>query len=99
LPEPQGDALRAALGLTGADMPFRETLLERAVAAVVRGLAEAGVVVAIDDKQWMDADTRRLLKARAADGPDEDVAAELESSAAGAGRRRAGGGRGVRLSL
>jgi hypothetical protein len=40
-----------------------------------------------------------LLKARAADGPDEDVAAELESSAAGAGRRRAGGGRGVRLSL
>ena len=31
--------------------------------AVVRGLAEAGVVVAIDDEQWVDADTRRLLEA------------------------------------
>jgi hypothetical protein len=98
LPEPQGDAMRAALGLTDADMPFRETLLERAVVAVVRGLAEAGVVVAIDDEQWMDADTPRLLEAQAAEGPDEDVAAELESSTACVGRRRAGGGRGVRLS-
>jgi hypothetical protein len=38
-------------------------------------------------------------RAQAADGPDEDVAAELERSARrGAGRRRAGCGRGVRLS-
>jgi len=56
------------------------------------------VVVAINDEQSTDAETRRLLEARAADGPVGDVAAEMESSAAGAGRQRAGGGRGVRLS-
>ena len=63
LPEPQAAALRAALGLAAADMPLGEALLERAVVAALGGLAQAGVVVAVDDEQWVDADTGRLLAA------------------------------------
>jgi hypothetical protein len=63
LPEPQAGALRAALGLAGAEMPSGETVLERAVVAALRSLASAGVVVAVDDEQWVDADTGRLLAA------------------------------------
>jgi len=62
LPEPQARALRAALGLAPAEMPLAETVLERAVVTVVRGLAEAGVLVAVDDEQWVDQDTGRLLE-------------------------------------
>lgn len=63
LPEPQSGALRAALGLAAPQTS--PALLERAVVAVMRGLADAGVVVAVDDEQWVDADTRRLMEAAA----------------------------------
>ena len=63
LPAPQAAALRAALGLAAADGPLGEAVLERAVVAVLGGLAQQGVVVAVDDEQWVDADTGRLLAA------------------------------------
>jgi DNA-binding CsgD family transcriptional regulator len=63
LPGPQANALRAALGLAEAAGPQGETALERAVVAVLGGLAREGVVVAVDDGQWVDADTGRLLRA------------------------------------
>jgi DNA-binding NarL/FixJ family response regulator len=62
LPEPQAGVLRAALGLAPAEEAVTETLLERAVVAVLRDLAPTGLVVAVDDEQWLDADTRRLLE-------------------------------------
>ena len=65
LPEPQAGALRAALGLAAAEVPLRETLIERAVVTALAGLARDGMVVAVDDEQWVDADTGRLLKAAA----------------------------------
>jgi len=65
LPAPQASALRAALGLAPAQAPVTETLLERAVIGVLRDLAPAGIVVAVDDEQWLDGDTRRLLEAAA----------------------------------
>jgi DNA-binding CsgD family transcriptional regulator len=66
VPEPQARALRAGLGLAPASAPVTELLLERAVVGVLRELVPAGVVVAVDDEQWLDADTRRLLQAAAA---------------------------------
>jgi DNA-binding CsgD family transcriptional regulator len=72
LPEPQAAALRAALGLAAAEVPPGGAALERAVVAAVRGLAGAGVVVAVDDEQWVDGDTGRLLETaavRLADAP------------------------------
>ena len=63
LPAPQASALRAALGLAAAEMPLGETLLERAAVAALGDLAREGVVVAVDDEQWVDADTGRLLEA------------------------------------
>jgi DNA-binding CsgD family transcriptional regulator len=65
LPAPQAGALRAALGLAAAEGTLRETLLERAVVAALADLAQQGVVVAVDDEQWVDADTGRLLVAAA----------------------------------
>jgi DNA-binding CsgD family transcriptional regulator len=63
LPTPQAAALRAALGLATAEGPLGEAVLERAVVAVLGGLARDGVVVAVDDEQWVDTDTGRLLAA------------------------------------
>ncbi len=63
LPEPQAAALRAALGVSAVPEAVSESLLERAVVGVLRELAAAGVVVAVDDEQWLDPDTRRLLEA------------------------------------
>jgi DNA-binding CsgD family transcriptional regulator len=65
LPAPQASALRAALGLAAAEGPLGEALLERAAVAALGGLAQQGVVVAVDDEQWVDADTGRLLEAAA----------------------------------
>ena len=65
LPAPQASALRAALGLAVAEGPLGEALLERAAVGVLEGLARDGVVVAVDDEQWADADTGRLLEAAA----------------------------------
>jgi hypothetical protein len=62
LPPPQADAVRAALGLSAAGVPVTGTLLGRAVAGVLRELAAAGVVVAVDDGQWVDPGSRRLLE-------------------------------------
>ena len=63
LPYPQAAALRAALGLAAVETPLGETVLERAAVAALGDLARDGVVVAVDDEQWVDADTGRLLKA------------------------------------
>jgi DNA-binding CsgD family transcriptional regulator len=63
LPAPQAAALRAALGLAAAEVPLGETVLERAAVAALANLAREGVVVAVDDEQWVDADTGRLLQA------------------------------------
>jgi len=65
LPEAQARALRAALGLAVAEAPSGEALLERAVVAALASLSRDGVVVAVDDVQWVDADTGRLLEAAA----------------------------------
>ncbi len=72
LPKPQAEALGVAVGVSVGEMPLGETLLERAVVAVLRDLAAAGVVVAVDDEQWLDDDTRQLIQAasvRLADTP------------------------------
>ena len=55
LPPPQAGAMRAALGLAAADVPVTATLLELATVGLLRELAEVGVVVAVDDEQWLDA--------------------------------------------
>ena len=62
LPPPQAAALRAALGLAAAEAPVTATLLERATVGLLRELAVAGVVVAVDDEQWVDHDSLRLLE-------------------------------------
>jgi len=62
LPPPQAAALRAALGLAAADAPVTAALLELATVGLLRELAVAGVVVAVDDEQWMDPDSLRLLE-------------------------------------
>lgn len=62
LPTPQAAALRAALGLAAADAPVTETVLELATVRLLRELAVPGVVVAVDDAQWVDQDSLRLLE-------------------------------------
>ena len=62
LPLPQADALRMALGLAPAAAPVTAALLERATVGVLRELAATGVVVAVDDEQWVDQDSLRLLE-------------------------------------
>ncbi len=61
LPPPQAGALRAALGLAAADVPVTAGLLELATVGLLRELANTGVVVAVDDEQWVDQDSLRLL--------------------------------------
>ena len=63
---PQAGALRAALGLAAADVPVTAALLEVATVGLLRELAEAGVVVAVDDEQWLDPDSLRLLESAVA---------------------------------
>jgi hypothetical protein len=65
LPPPQATALQVALGLAAPGVSPAGALPERAVVGVLRGLARGGVVVAVDDEQWVDADTRRLLEVAA----------------------------------
>jgi DNA-binding CsgD family transcriptional regulator len=50
------------LGLATADVPVTAGLLELATVALLRELAEAGLVVAVDDEQWVDPDSLRLLE-------------------------------------
>ena len=63
LPDPQRRALSAALFRSdAADAPVDLEALPRAVLGVLRGLAdEATVVVAIDDEQWLDRSSARVL--------------------------------------
>lgn len=63
LPDPQRRALRAALFLSDAsEAPEGLDALPRAVLSVLRALAaEATVVVAIDDEQWLDRASARVL--------------------------------------
>ena len=63
LPDPQRRALGAALFVSDSvDAPFEVEALPRAVLGVLRRLAVAGpVVVAIDDEQWLDRASGRVL--------------------------------------
>jgi DNA-binding CsgD family transcriptional regulator/tetratricopeptide (TPR) repeat protein len=63
LPGPQQRALSAALYLTdAAAAPADPDVLPRAVLGAVRRLALGGrLLVAIDDEQWLDAPSRRIL--------------------------------------
>jgi DNA-binding CsgD family transcriptional regulator len=63
MPGPQANALRAALGQISPQAPVTDMLLERAIVGMLRGLAANGVVIAVDDEQWLDEDSRRLLEA------------------------------------
>ena len=51
-----------ALGLAPAAAPVTAALLERATVGVLRELAATGVVIAVDDEQWVDQDSLRLLE-------------------------------------
>ena len=73
LPRPQAGALRAALGLAAADAPVTAGLLELATVALLRELADTGVVVAVDDEQWLDQDSLRLLESAVARLKDTPV--------------------------
>lgn len=62
MPAPQASALRTALGQMSPEAPVTDMLLERAIVGMMRGLAPTGLVIAIDDEQWLDEDSRRLLE-------------------------------------
>ena len=62
LPAPQASALRTALGQMSPQAPVTDMLLERAIVGMLSGLAANGVVIAVDDEQWLDKDSRRLLE-------------------------------------
>ena len=61
LPEVQANAVRAALGLASATGRVNGEVIARATVNVLRALAGGGLLIAIDDEQWLDPDTRRLL--------------------------------------
>lgn len=63
LPAPQRHALAAALSLEGtSEVPAGSTALPRAILTVLRTVAASGpVVLAIDDEQWLDPASARLL--------------------------------------
>jgi DNA-binding CsgD family transcriptional regulator len=62
LPDPQRRALTAALLLEEASVPTAPEAVPRAVLTVVRRLAAEGpLVVAIDDEQWLDRASGRVL--------------------------------------
>lgn len=62
MPAPQASALRTALGQIAPEAPVTDMLLERAIVGMIRGLAPNGLVIAVDDEQWLDEDSRRLLE-------------------------------------
>ena len=63
MPVPQASALSSALGRISPQGPVTDMLLERAIVGMLRGLAADGVLIAVDDEQWLDEDSRRLLEA------------------------------------
>jgi DNA-binding CsgD family transcriptional regulator len=63
LPEPQRDALGAALLLTRADEPVDQRIIGTALGTVLTTLATVSpVVVAIDDAHWLDRASERALE-------------------------------------
>jgi DNA-binding CsgD family transcriptional regulator len=100
LPEAQADALRAALSM--GDLPEGSTgmqALPRGVLGVLRHLSAAGpVLVAIDDEQWLDPASARVLAFALCRLRDEKVAVIVARRPAPAGvlstelGRRFGGG-------
>jgi len=62
MPAPQASALRTALGQMSPEAPVTDMLLERAIVGLMRRLAPNGLVIAVDDEQWLDEDSRRLLE-------------------------------------
>jgi DNA-binding CsgD family transcriptional regulator len=62
MPAPQASALRTALGQISPQAPVTDMLLERAIVGMLRNLAANGLVIAVDDEQWLDEDSRRLLE-------------------------------------
>ena len=65
LPGPLTNVLLAALGQVPPQAPVTDVLLERATVRLLRALAAGGLVVAVDDEQWLDEDSRRLLEVAA----------------------------------
>jgi DNA-binding CsgD family transcriptional regulator len=61
LPRVQADALGAALKFVAATGALDEALVGRATVNAVRALARDRLLIAIDDEQWLDPDSRRLL--------------------------------------
>jgi DNA-binding CsgD family transcriptional regulator len=86
MPGPQASALRAALGQALPQAPVTDVILERALVGLLRGLAAAGLVIAIDDEQWLDDDSRRLLQAAAVRLSGVPVRWLVSSRFAGAGQ-------------
>jgi len=75
LPAVQADALGGVLRLTRLPGQFDEGVISRAIVNALRALAHRRpVVVAIDDAQWLDVDTQRLLCVAAAWITDAPVA-------------------------
>ncbi len=95
LPAPLADALLAAVGQAPPRSPVTSVLLERALVRLCRGLAESGLLIAVDDEQWLDEDSRRLLATaavRLADVPVRWLVGVRSDSAHSAHRAgRAGG--------
>jgi hypothetical protein len=91
LPEVQADVLRVALRLSPAGAWVDEALIARATVNTLRALAGGTrLLFAVDDEQWLDPDTRRLLSTAAAwlsDAPVSWLASvRTEHADAGLGR-------------
>lgn len=87
LPEPQRRALEAALFRVDASQaPFDRQALPRAVLNVLRALAVDGVVVAVDDEQWLDHASARALSFALTRVREERVCLLLARRAASAGQ-------------
>jgi DNA-binding CsgD family transcriptional regulator len=86
MPGPQASALRAALGQALPQVPVTDVVLERALVGLLRDLAADGLVIAVDDEQWLDDDSRRLLQAAAVRLSGVPVRWLVSSRFAGAGQ-------------
>src|SRR5215212_1620861 len=63
LPEPQRQALDVALLRAAGDAPVDRLTLDVAVVSALRAVSETvPTVVAVDDLQWLDAPTARVLE-------------------------------------
>jgi len=75
MPPIQGAALRGMLRWEAVTAPVEEPLIVRATVNALRALsAGTRLLIAVDDEQWLDADTRRLLSTTCAHLTDCPVA-------------------------